>query len=142
MVIRKKSITKQKDKREIFAAYMFILPDALGLLIFTICPIFYAFYISLTKWNGLTEKVFIGFKNYRKLVGDKEFLLSLSTTLKYAILYVVLSYIIGLLLAVLINSIKGRMQQVYRTLCFVPYAVSMVVAGVNWNFMIDNQKVY
>ena len=73
---------------EALSAYLMILPDFIGLLIFLFVPILYALYISFFNWDGLSEMHFSGIKNYIELIKDDGFLNSLGVTLHYVIIYV------------------------------------------------------
>ena len=124
-----------KINREALTAYGMLLPDVLGLLVFVFIPIIYAFYISLHNWNGLSEMVFIGFDNYKRMIKDQRFINSIWTTVKYALMYVPGVFILALLLAALLNAIHGKLQSFFRTAIFLPYAISTVIAGIIWSFM-------
>ena len=128
--------------QEALSAYTMLLPDVVGLLIFVFIPIVYAFIVSLHSWNGLKAWVYTGGANYRHLLGDTVFWRSLLTTVRYAVLYVPAVFIISFALAVLVNAIKGTKQQVFRTLLFVPFAISTVVAALAWSFIYDPMRGY
>jgi ABC-type sugar transport system permease subunit len=57
-------------------------------------------------------------------------------------LYVPAVFVISFALAVLVNGIKGRKQEVFRTLLFVPFAISTVVAALAWSFIYDPMRGY
>lgn len=128
--------------QEALSAYGMLLPDVAGLLIFVFIPIVYAFVVSLHSWNGLKEMVYNGGDNYRHLFGDAVFWRSLFTTAHYTVLYVPAVFIISFALAVLVNGIRGRKQQVFRTLLFIPFAISTVVAALAWSFIYDPMRGY
>lgn len=50
----------------------FILPGFILYSIFSIYPIFSAIQISLTKWDGIGAKTFVGFDNYVELFSNPE----------------------------------------------------------------------
>lgn len=70
-----------RGRRGRFAPYLFISPYFLIYLAFSLFPIIYTFYISLTAWNGFSSPVFVGLKNYLTLLGDKRFFDALLNTL-------------------------------------------------------------
>lgn len=127
---------------EALSAYTMLLPDVAGLLLFVFLPIVYAFVVSLHSWNGLKPWIYSGAENYRHLLGDKVFWRSLLTTVRYAVLYVPSVFLISFALAVLVNAIRGTKQQVFRTLLFVPFAISTVVAALAWSFIYDPMRGY
>src|SRR5271165_5121415 len=84
-------------------AYAFLFPDLLGLFIFVLLPIGYAFFISLHEWNAMTPMRWIGIENYRRLLTDGDFWNSLKITTQYTAFYVPLLYCASLGLALLVN---------------------------------------
>lgn len=133
--MKKKKRTNPKQRHEVMTAYGMLLPDVLGLLIFVFVPIIYAFYISLHSWTGLSDMEFIGLENYFKLVKDRMFGKSVIVTIKYALMYVPSIFILALLLASLLNAIHSKLQSFFRTMFFLPYAISTVIAGIIWSFI-------
>ncbi len=54
-------------RREALSAYAFVSPWVVGFLLFTIGPMVYSLYISLTQWDIMTEPYFVGLENYSRL---------------------------------------------------------------------------
>lgn len=129
-------------KKEEKTAWLMLLPNTLGLVIFVFIPIIFAFYISFHSWNGLTEMKFFGIKNYLKLFRDTSFLKSLLVTLKYALMYVPAIFFLSILLATMVNAITNKMQQIVRTVIFFPYCISAVISGLLWGFLFDPLNGY
>lgn len=127
---------------ETVASYLFLIPNLLLIGLFLLFPIGYALVISFSDWNGYGEMSFIGWKNYRNLVKDAEYVQSLWTTLRYTLIYVTLLLVLSLLLALLVNAIKGIWQNIYRTIFIIPFAISLVVASLVWTFLTDIQNGY
>lgn len=138
---KRKRISKAKRKEEL-TAYIMLLPNIIGLSVFLIFPIIGAFYISLHNWNGMSAMEFVGINNYIKLFKDEKFYRTLVITLKYAVMYVTAVFCISLGLAMLLNSFRGKKQTVFRTLFFMPYAISTVIAALIWSFMYDPMRGY
>ena len=128
--------------QEALSAYAMLLPDVVGLLVFVFIPIVYAFVVSLHSWNGLRPMVYNGGDNYRHLLGDQVFWRSLLTTVRYTVIYVPAVFIVSFAFAVLVNGIRGAKQQAFRTLLFVPFAISTVVAALAWSFLYDPMRGY
>ena len=129
-------------KKEEKTAWLMLLPNTLGLVIFVFVPIIFAFYISFHSWNGLTEMKFSGVRNYLKLFRDASFLKSLSVTLKYALMYVPSIFFLSILFATMVNAITNKMQQIVRTVIFFPYCISAVISGLLWGFLFDPLNGY
>lgn len=118
--------------------YGFLLPDLIGLLVFVIGPIGYALYISLHDWNALSPMRWTGLNNYEKLIYDAQFWRSLRITAIYTAVYVPLLYVISLGLALLVNQ-RLPYIRFFRTLFFVPVALSLVVSSLMWKFIFDER---
>ena len=126
-----------RDKREqTLVGYLFILPDLLGLLVFLVLPMFMAFAISFSDWRLTGVPEFVGMRNYEIIFKDPKFGASLGRSVLYTIGYVPAVYCLSLGMALLLTR-KARANFFFRTLYFMPIAMSLVVAGVMWRFMFD-----
>jgi multiple sugar transport system permease protein len=126
-----------RDRREqALVAYLFLLPDILGLLLFVIGPMLLAFAVSFSDWRLVGAPEFIGLRNYEIILKDPKFGASLGRTIVYTLGYVPAVYTISLGMAVLLTR-RARGNFFFRTIYFMPVAMSMVVAGVIWRFMFD-----
>lgn len=124
-------------RRQQKTAILFLLPNLIGFLIFILYPVFRAFVISLTNWDGFATMDFIGLKNYISLFGDESFNISLKNTLWYTVVTVPLSIIFGILMALLMN-IKIPGIKVFRTVYFLPQVTSMIAIGLVWSMVLAN----
>ncbi len=129
----------KKMKAEYIAAFLFLLPNLLGLLIFTVWPLFYSFGLSFMDWGILNNPRFIGLQNYKELSGDSSFWICLRNTLYYSIVKVPLNLFLSLLLAILLNQkIIGR--NAFRTIAFLPAVCSSVAVGVVWQPLLESTE--
>jgi multiple sugar transport system permease protein len=122
-------------RRESLAGYLFVLPDALGLLVFIGLPMLLALFISLYAVDGFGNYEFIGLDNYRRMFGDVLFWSALKVTLQYAAMMIPALYITGLGLALLVQD-TNRFNAVMRSMFFAPQMVSLVVIGLVWQLMV------
>ena len=125
-----------RKKKEYFDSVVFTIPA-----IFLVCVIFYipfltGIYYSLTKWNGIAkEPVFIGIENYKTLFGSASgFLTSMGFTMKYTVLFMLLSNVLALAIASALTK-KFRGVSVIRSMFFIPYIMSMTIVGFIWKFI-------
>ena len=116
--------------------YLFITPTMLIFLTFVFVPIAYAAFMSFTKWNGISQPEFIGIKNYKDLLSDPVFWVSLRNTLVYALGVVPLSMILGLLAALGLNRAQLPGRALLRTVYFLPFVISAVATATTaaWIF--------
>jgi len=112
-------------------------PAIVGFTVFVVYPLIASSYYALTDYNGLSDPIFIGFKNFFELfTTDPSFFASLKATGLLVLLYVPLSLIIGLALAVFANQ---RMKAVglVRTLLYLPVVLPIVATVTLWKFVFD-----
>ena len=117
--------------------YLWIAPSVILMAIFIIVPIGYVFYMSMSKVTkaGLV-KGFNGFANFSKVIGSPTFSIVLKNTIVWTILVVVLSTLLGFILALLLNNeFKGR--KIARAVIVFPWATTLVIQASAWKFIID-----
>ena len=123
-------------------AYGLLAPVIVILGVFKIFPVFYAFYISLFRWD-IIQGAFRGLGNYGDILYEnptraEAFWRSLSTTFTYGLFTVPLEMGLALVVAFLLfGKLRGR--GVYRTLYYLPYVTSTVAAAVIFNWLFHPQ---
>ena len=107
----------------------FYVPAVVLMILFIAYPLGNAIYLSFFKWNGYSvKKDFIGVQNYISMFNDKTFVSSLRNTLLYGFVCTFLQQVIGLAMAVFLNTkFKGR--GIARTVIYMPAMVSGLVRG-------------
>ena len=121
--------------RRNFAGYMFVLPAIVLVGVFLVYPMVFLIYVSFHKWGILGVPRFVGVDNYVFLLQDNRFWQAIWATIYYAVLAVPAQIALGLLLAILLNKkIFGR--EVFRTIFFIPMAMSFVAAGILFNWIL------
>ncbi|MFH5185005.1 carbohydrate ABC transporter permease [Paenibacillus sp. TAB 01] len=108
----------------------FIGPALLIYVTYVIFPIFSTFYYSLFNWNGIqSEKTFILFDNYAKLMADSIFWKTVVNNLLLVVASIVTQLPLGLIMAlILFAPIKG--MRLFRTVYFMPLLMSTVALGI------------
>jgi len=110
---------------------LMIFPYTIFFALFSLFPILYGLRISFYDWSLLGDKVFVGFENYTNLIQDEEFRSNLLHTIVFTLISVPLVSGIGLLLAILVHSIR-RGQSFFRISVFMPYVLSVSVISSIW----------
>lgn len=124
------------------AFWVFMAPMLIGLGVFTFLPIVWGFLISLAEArNSISVSNFVGLDNYADALRDREFRRSLRTIVVFTIFVVPLTFGVSLALAMLVNSV-GFGRSVFRTIFFIPTAVSYVIAALVWRMGIFNGLFY
>jgi multiple sugar transport system permease protein len=119
-------------RKERIYGYLFILPPVLGLLIFTLFPVVYSFYGSLTDWDGLGSMNFIGFDNFKDVFSDELFYKSAFNTVFYMI-GIPIGIVLALLLALGLNrKIPGTTT--FRVIYYIPVISSLAAISILWNW--------
>ncbi len=130
--------------------YLFILPFFVVYFTFSLYPILYTFYISLTKYSGYGDYTFIGLQNYINAFGDAKFLMSLKNTVIMwgvnIILQLGLAFFIVMIFTDIIYKFKGL--SFFRLAYYLPNliaatSVSLIFATLlNTNYGALNQFLY
>jgi ABC-type sugar transport system permease subunit len=102
-----------------------------------ILPLIYSAWISLRETNVILRKEsFVGGKHYAKLLADPAVLNAITVSLQFTAISVVLSLLIGLGIALVLNEpFPGR--GVLRAVVLLPWAVSEVVTATMWIFIVN-----
>ena len=132
--IKKK--TSRRQKKDWIAAYIFIAPVTIGLLIFYVWPFIQNFWFSFNDVNKFNMATFCGLDNYKKLFEEPDLMLALKNTILYAVITVPIGLFISLLLATLLNSkIKGK--GIYRTIYFLPSITMAAAVALVWKLIFN-----
>ncbi len=100
-----------------------------------IIPFIYGFWITFTDWNGLSMEIkYIGIENYRHILTDPAFLGAFWKTVIYAFFTVILSNLLGFILALVVTS-GLKAQNLFRTGFFTPNIIGGIILGYIWNFI-------
>jgi multiple sugar transport system permease protein len=133
----KDSMTKKR--REALAAYAFLAPDVIGLLIFVAVPMVLAFGVAFFKVDGFGNYQYVGLANYKLMGSDDQLWASLRITGIYVISFVPLAFVVSFALAMLVrNHFKGIAW--VRAAFFLPNVVSLVVVGLIWQFLLVDKR--
>ena len=136
-VVKKRA--SKREKKDWIAAYIFIAPVTLGLLVFYIWPFIQNIWFSFNEVSKFNVATFCGLANYQKLFHDGEVLRTFGNTLKYVVVTVPVGLFLSILIAALLNSkIKGT--SIYRTLYFLPSVTMAAAVAMVWKW-IYNEKM-
>jgi len=118
-------------------AFLVLLPSIIAVAIFIYGFIAWTFYISVSDWkSSIPDFTFVGLKNWTRLINDRRFQMDLRNHLYYAIGFISQCIIIGFTLATLLDQkIKG--EALFRTMFIFPFAVSGIVTGVTWQWLMQ-----
>jgi multiple sugar transport system permease protein len=133
--VKKRIGLNQLRRRENIAGYLFASPWLLGLIVLGAFPILASLFLSFTSYNMVAAPKFVGFENYRILfTNDDIFWKSLGNTVYHVLIAIPLGIIVGVALALLLNS-KVKGMSIYRTLFYLPNVVSIVAMTLLWMWL-------
>ena len=116
--------------------YVFLLPQLVGLLVFSLIPLLSVFYLSMASWDGLGPITFVGLQNFIDQLKSDDLHIALLNTLYYTVIAVPGGLIFALLIALGLNNVRGK--TVYRVLYFMPFITGSVAVGVIWSFLLNS----
>lgn len=116
-------------------------PAIIYLVILTQIPVLFTLYYSLSNWNFLRPERtrFIGLGNYLDFIQDSDVLTILRNTLVFASSVVIMTLVLGMLLALLLNR-QFRGRGLARTLLITPFLIMPTVSAVMWKNMLFNPE--
>ena len=117
--------------------YLWIAPSIVLMAIFIIVPIFFVFRMALSKVTRAGQiKEFNNFENFISILQNPDFAMVLKNTIVWTIFVVVLSTVLGFILALLLNN-KFRGRKIARAIVVFPWATTLVVQASIWTFIIN-----
>ncbi|AEM41226.1 carbohydrate ABC transporter permease [Ketogulonicigenium vulgare] len=93
-------------------------------------------WISLTNSKILPSNTFVGLRQYVELFQNERWLSALNNIAVFGVLFVGISLLIGLVMAILIDQ-KVRGENLLRTIYMLPHAMSFIVAGLAWQWLMN-----
>lgn len=119
--------------------YLFIAPYFILFFVFSLYPILYTLRMSFLSWDGISEPIWVGLKNYKRLLNDHIFLRSIGNTAWISAVAIVFQMVCGLGLAFLLNQRSIRGAGIFRTIFYFPNLVTTVSLGILFSLLFDWQ---
>jgi multiple sugar transport system permease protein len=136
------AVTRRRrfSQRRARAGRLFVAPNLAAVAVFMLFPLGFSLYMSLQNWDLFRPAKFVGLANYRSLfTGDPLFIIALRNTVVYTVGTVLPTVLISLAVAGVLNrKLKGI--SIFRTIIFLPLAVSSVVMAVVWQFVFNTNN--
>ena len=119
---------------------VFVLPVVAFFATFSVFPVLFGIWISLTDYNLLDEPLWVGLANYRNLLHDQLFLTAFKNTLVFVLGATLPVWVLSLLAALLFDqAFRGR--EILKTLFFLPVLPPVVVVAVVWRMLLHPNGV-
>ena len=129
-----------KPRRNRIQLGALLLPGIAVFAIFTIYPIVKLFIMSFLEWDraNMFEHGFAGLANYKAVLTDRTFWISFTNTIVYTVITVPAQMALGLLAAVLINSIP-RFRVTFRVIYYLPVITSWVIVSLVFRYIFNTE---
>ncbi len=128
-------------RREELAGWLFAAPALIGFLVFTLLPMLFSLFWSMTDFNVFKKVTnFIGLQNYQTMFSTKDlyFSDSLKATAYYAVLNVPASILFSFSIALMLSSsIRGR--GIFRSIFYLPGIIPAVCSCMVWVWLLNQQ---
>lgn len=123
--------------RRLSAPYVFVLPFVAIFLAFSVYPLIYTFRLSFTNWRGSGAAEWVGLGNYTYLLTSPQFWSSIGNSAVLWLLIVPIQLVIGVVIAVLLNSATLKFRGMYRIAYIVPFVTPLVAIAQIWIVLFD-----
>ena len=124
------------DRLEVWLPKLILAPTTLAMIVCMYGFILWTGALSLTKSRMLPQWDFVGLVQYDKLFANPRWDVALSNLVVFGVLFILISLLIGLLLAIFLDQ-KIRVEGAIRTIYLYPMAVSFVVTGTAWKWILN-----
>lgn len=128
---------KKKIDKDTIVAILLISPSVVALAIFVYGFISWTLRVSLSNWIGLNPNYeWAGLSNYVGLFSDPRFHIDVRNTVIFTLLFVGGCLLLGMVLAILLDQgLRG--EAYFRSLFLFPMAISFIVTGVVWRWLMN-----
>ena len=101
------------------------MPAMILLFVFTVYPVFYLIYYSMFSGSLISaKKTFVGLDNYKELFGSETFRMVLVNTVVYTVLFVSLTMVLAVIIAVWLNGSKHKkLNNMVEGFIFTPHVI-------------------
>ncbi|EEE37981.1 binding-protein-dependent transport systems inner membrane component [Rhodobacteraceae bacterium KLH11] len=113
-----------------------LAPSFIAVLIFVYGFIGWTAWVSLTRSKLLPKYEINGFIQYERLFASPRWDTAINNLYLFGALFIVIAMVLGLLLAILLDQ-KIRVEGVIRTIYLYPMALSMIVTGTAWKWILN-----
>lgn len=115
--------------------YLMVLPFMLLFAAFFLYPIVSGLFYSFHDWNAASDPRFVGFANYTRILGSRDFERAMWNLATYIIITVPLGILVALGLALLVDSFTGFWSNLFRSVFFLPVVLPAFLAATIWRWM-------
>ena len=135
----KKKERSASEKRDRLLGIVTASPAAILLCVFTVYPVIYLIYRSLFSGSLIsTEKELVRIDNYKEILFDETFHKVLMNTIIYTVLFVGLTMVLAIIIAVWLNaSRQKKLNNMVAACIFTPHVISMVSVSIVFLWLME-----
>jgi alpha-1,4-digalacturonate transport system permease protein len=124
---------------QILAPLLFLTPNMLIFFVFIIVPAVQGLRMSFMDWGVFTTPRFIGFDNFKELLFDQVFRITVKNTLVYSAITVLLLLVVAMVFALMLHKNSVRGERIFRAVFYIPALLSMITVGISWRFILGDE---
>ena len=120
--------------------FLFVAPAVIVLSLVILAPIVIAIITSFYDYTLIDRSLdkFIGLKNYFNSITNEKFIHSSIVTISFVLLVVLFEFLIGFLIAILLNQVE-KFRNIYYFILLIPLLINPVVVGLIWRMFLHPQ---
>lgn len=125
---------RRSRARSLVTGWGLLAPSFLGICAFLLIPIVVVLWLSLQRWDLISDPVWVGLQNWEKVLGDSSFWNSMLVTLIFVVIVIPIQTLLGLGIAnLLTKGLPG--SGVLRVIYVIPWVCAPLALGVVWNWI-------
>lgn len=137
--MKKPGKTRKFSRNEMIYGYLFIAPFYLLFMVFQLYPMLWSFVLSFSEWDGLGEAVFTGWENYKDVLLDDLFHISVRNTALYLAANLFFILPLAVLIGQMLCSPNMIFRRLFKTVVMLPYITSTVAAGLIFSMLFNTR---
>jgi multiple sugar transport system permease protein len=131
---------RSRAPAEARAAFLFLAPGLLVILLFFLVPIAASLFLAVTDFDiyalgDLANARLVGVRNFARLLADPLFWTSMRNTFYFVFVGGPLTLGVALGAALLVNSKLARAKGLFRTIFFAPYVTTLVAVAIVFRYL-------
>ena len=129
----------KKQRADKALPYLLSSPSMIIIILFLILPLVYCLHCSFWRCDYMQFSKFVGFQNYINVFSNKATIDSLVVSFNVSFVSLFLALVSGTLLALWIDSAKGKFAYVLELMILIPWVTSQVVAAMLWKWLLKDE---
>lgn len=137
-----KKVKSQKSFHDKIRPYLYLSPSLVSIFILSFLPIMYTVYVAFTNYsiNHINDYSFVGLKNFKDILSGplkSIFFPVFGWTFIFALITVFGSFIIGLIIALVLNNPNMKESGIYKGILIIPWALPGTIAVLSWQGLLN-----